>query len=203
MSSESVKNRSSSSCARRRSTNRPIWLPMLVSIDSRSSSGARISRLKNSITPRTSPRSRMGNPNAAWSPSRAAIGGAREIRVLDDVGNPRRLRRWPRRGPAGRCRGGTWMPWLDGVELREVALKRRSRSRRAAQDVRLPIDRPERAVLPAERACRWPRGSSARPRRTSTPRPAPGHHVLGRESSLGNPFPLRARPSRAVGTWRL
>ena len=64
MSSDRVKKRSSSSCARRRSTNRPIWLPTLVSIESRSSSGARISRLKNSMTLCTSPRSRIGKPNA-------------------------------------------------------------------------------------------------------------------------------------------
>jgi hypothetical protein len=73
ISSERVKNRSSSSCARRLSTKSPIWLPTLVSIERRSSSGSRISRLKNSITLCTSPRRRMGNPKAPWSPSRAAV----------------------------------------------------------------------------------------------------------------------------------
>ena len=53
--------------------NMPIWLPTVVSIDSSSASGSRISRLKNSMTLSTSPRSRTGNPNAAWRPSRAAI----------------------------------------------------------------------------------------------------------------------------------
>ena len=43
------------------------------SIDRRSSSGVRISRLKNSMTLCTSPRSRIGKPNAPCSPSRAAI----------------------------------------------------------------------------------------------------------------------------------
>src|SRR5262245_5953302 len=73
MSSDRLKYRSSSSCARRRSTNRPTWFPTLVSVDSRSSSGARISLLKNSSTLCTCPRSRIGNPKAEWSPSRSAM----------------------------------------------------------------------------------------------------------------------------------
>ena len=53
--------------------NRPIWLPMAPSSWSSAGSGGRISRLKNSITPRISPSITSGKPNAARSPSRAAI----------------------------------------------------------------------------------------------------------------------------------
>ncbi len=52
--------------------NMPIWLPIVAIIASSSASGARISRLKNSMTPSTSPRRLRGNPNAPWSLQRAA-----------------------------------------------------------------------------------------------------------------------------------
>ena len=64
----------SSSSARLRSTNCPIWLPIIDSWSSRSWSGSRISRLKNSSTPSTMPPSLIGKPKAPWSPSRAATG---------------------------------------------------------------------------------------------------------------------------------
>ena len=54
--------------------NCPIWLPMVAIMSSMSRSGCRMSWLKNSMTPRTSPPSRMGKPNAACNISRAAMG---------------------------------------------------------------------------------------------------------------------------------
>src|SRR5258707_452564 len=51
-----------------------MWPPMLVIIWRSSSSGCRISRLKNSMTPRNSMPLRMGKPTPACSPSLAASG---------------------------------------------------------------------------------------------------------------------------------
>ena len=55
-----------------RSRNWPIWLPTAPSISSSSSSGCRISRLKNSSTPITSSETWTGKPRAPCSPSRSA-----------------------------------------------------------------------------------------------------------------------------------
>src|SRR5436190_5473069 len=56
----------------RRATNWPIWLPRLASVSSRSSSGTRSSRVKNSIAPRTRCPLRTGKERPAWSPASAA-----------------------------------------------------------------------------------------------------------------------------------
>jgi len=73
MSSDIVKKVASSSSARLRSMNCPIWLPTVPRSSSSGSSGSSISRLKNSITPSTRSPSRMGNPSAACSPSSSAM----------------------------------------------------------------------------------------------------------------------------------
>src|SRR5215510_12099515 len=54
--------------------NWPIWLPSVAIRLSSSSSGSRMSWLKNSITPKTSLPSKMGTPKAACNTSRAAFG---------------------------------------------------------------------------------------------------------------------------------
>ena len=150
MSSDSVKKRSSSSCARRRSMNMPIWLPTVASIDSSPSSGSRISRLKNSITLSTSPRSKHRETRTR----RAALRARRSRRAESSRRARRResrpARRWPRRGPAGRCRARNVSERLIGVELGKC-VQRRGPDLGAAQGVGLAVDRPERAVLPAER----------------------------------------------------
>ncbi len=66
--------------------NCPIWVPIAVSMRSRSSSGCRISRLKNSITPTTVYPSRIGNPRAACKPSRAAAGARGKFRSVTTSG---------------------------------------------------------------------------------------------------------------------
>ena len=190
MSSDSVKKRSSSSCARRRSMNMPIWLPTLASIESRSASGSRISRLKNSITLRTSPRSRTGNPNAAWSPSRAATSARGKfaswttsgIQAGSACAQTRPGRPIPRANVVSRLAASNRGNRLTGP----------SRSRRSGA-LGLAVDLPERAVLPAERLADrlenlrrgFGEGGGLDQRA--------GDHVLGRQSSSANPLPLSAR----------
>ena len=195
MSSDRVKNRSSSSCARRRSTNRPIWLPTLVSIDSRSSSGARISRLKNSMTLWTSPRSRIGKPNARVQSFARGNRRARKIRVADDVGNPGGLRRSPRRGPADRRRGANVVVRLTAIEFGKLTGES-APGVDAAKDVGLAVDPPERAVLPVERFAdrleNLRRRFAERGRFDERAR----RDVLGRQTTLG--MRIRARTIEAA-----
>src|SRR5215475_2087492 len=73
------------SSARWRSMHWPIWLPRVAIRVTRSGSGCRTAWLNTSMTPRTSPPSTMGKPQAACSPARAAR-GAQQARVLDDIG---------------------------------------------------------------------------------------------------------------------
>ena len=149
MSIDSVKNRSSSCSARRRSMNMPISLPTADSIESRSSSGSRISRLKNSSTLSTSPWRRMGNPNAACSPSRAAIGARGKFVSFVTSGIHAGWRDVQTR--PGRPRPGA------NVQVRLAASNSGNDASGAvpdlgaAQHVRRVVDRPERAVIPAER----------------------------------------------------
>src|SRR5438445_5579746 len=63
----------SASSASFRSMNWPTWLPIALIISSSRWSGCWISWLKNSRTPRTWAPRRIGKPNAACKPSRAAI----------------------------------------------------------------------------------------------------------------------------------
>ena len=180
-----MKNRSSSSCARRRSRNMPIWLPMVVSIESRSASGGRISRLKNSITLSTSPRSRMGNPNAAWSPSRAATGARGKFSSCVTSGIHTG-------SPFAHTRPGSPVP-RGKVDERLTALNsgncggRRREDLGTAQDVVLAIDVPERAVLPVERAAdRFEDPRHGLGERRGLDERA-GNHVLGPQAALGQP----------------
>ena len=195
-----MKKRSSSSCARRRSTNSPIWLPTLVSIDSRSSSGARISRLKNSITLSTSPRSRIGNPNAACRPSRAATCARGKLVSCTTSGIQAG-------SPLAQTRPGSPTPRAN-VEARLMASnsgKCGGGSRpdlRAAKDVGAAIDGPERAVLPVRALRRWPRGSSGRLRRTWTLRPAPGQS-RARPSVVVRPARCRSEREPGVPSGRV
>ena len=129
--------------------NMPIWLPTVRSIDSSDSSGARTSRLKNSITLWTSPRRSTGKPNAACRPSRAATAARGK------------LRSWTTSGiqagsPVDQTRPGKPTPGAK-VAPRLIASNSGNshRWRRpdlgTPQDVGPAVDRPERAVLPAER----------------------------------------------------
>ena len=62
----------------------PIGLPTVVSMGDSCSSGSRIPRLKNSMTPATSPRSRIGNPRR-----RATLLARRSVRA-ENCCRPRR-----------------------------------------------------------------------------------------------------------------
>ena len=59
--------------------NWPIWLPIERVLCTSSSSGARLSRLKNSMMPRTSLPNRIGNAKAPRSPAFAASGALRKL----------------------------------------------------------------------------------------------------------------------------
>ena len=104
-----------------------------------------------------------GESKCRVQPFARGDGCAREVRVLHHVGDPDRLGRWPRRGRAGRSPRANVDASADGVEFREIC-RTGGPDLGAAQHVRLAVDRPERAVLPAEGARRWPRESWARPR---------------------------------------
>ncbi len=129
--------------------NMPIWLPTVESIESRSASGSRISRLKNSMTLSTSPRSRTGKPNAAWRPSRAAMPARGKFASCTTSGIHAG-------SPLAQTRPGRPMPRLNVaaaarlVELGEPQ-QRGVPDLGAAERVSLAVDRPERAVLPSER----------------------------------------------------
>ena len=148
MSRDTVKKRSSSSAERLLSTYTPICAPTVPRVRTRSSSGCRMSRLKNSITPSTSfPRS-MGIAKALRRPTRAAIGCPREVVVLRDVGDPRRPAGRPDAAGQTRPTGERHLA-ADGNELLEV----RRAFLPAAHPAHCrpgPIHLPQGAVLPAE-----------------------------------------------------
>ena len=164
-----VKKRSSSSCARRRSMNMPISLPTVVSIESSSSSGSRISGLKNSSTLCTSPRrqdrkaKRRVQPLAGGDDARA---GSSTSRVTSGI-----QAGWP----LAQTRPGKPTPFAnvdsaaDGVELGQIA-PRQVPDVRAAEHAGFAIDGPQRAVHPAERFADRFAGFAAPLRRSSSRR---------------------------------
>ena len=99
---DSVKNRSSSSSARFRSTNRPIWLPTVVSIAQQIRVGLADLAAEELHDPED-----LGAPQhgeAERGVQARPVGGrrSREVRIVDDVGNPGGLRGSTTLVPAGR-----------------------------------------------------------------------------------------------------
>ena len=142
------KNRSSSSSARLPPTKRPSCPPTAVSIDSSSSSGCRISRLKNSITPRTSAPRRMGNPNAACSPTRAATGprGKFESVVTSGIQAGCRLAHTRPGSPTPRVEPRLLAEGGELVELQRLVVP----GRRGVERRRLAAHHPQPSILPVQ-----------------------------------------------------
>ena len=133
---------------------------------------------------------------------RAGLRGPRRARAESSCRGrrrgSRRADRWPRRGPAGPRRERTsrlrLMAWNSG-KWAEAAVQICAQRRTSA----LAIDGPERAVLPVRAPRRWPRGSSARLRRTWTLRPAPAQSTCSAVSRRSaSPLPLSARAWGAI-----
>ena len=181
MSSDSVKKRSRSSWAALRLMKTPIWRPTAANRSSRASSGSWVCRLKNSITPRRVVPTVIGNPIAERRPSRAAIARAREVRVAQHVGDPRRRAAGPH--AAGQP--------LAGTERAIAAVAGKRLERLGRRPTRWPCT----AAPP--RACPRPTG-----RRTPTPAPGPPHSGSGappRRSSPNRPAPGPFRTAPATG----
>jgi hypothetical protein len=110
---------------------------------------------------------------------------AREVRVVNDVGNPDRLAGRP--DAAGQTDApGEGGRHAGGVEFRDVDVRGRP-NLRAAENVGLTVDRPERPVLPVERvADRLKDFRHGLDERRGVDQRA-GNHMLGREPPFGQP----------------
>ena len=127
--------------------NSPIWLPSVATVRSRSSSGWRSSRVKNSMTPITRRLLRTGNASMPRRSSRALKRSAARRWVVRQVGNPCGL-------PSSQTRPGRPAP-RGSVISRVTASKSRSSAVRVpdglrAKDGAAAVHVPEDPDLPAE-----------------------------------------------------
>ena len=202
-----VKKRSSSSAERFRSTYTPICAPDRCRASAPGpSSGWRMSRLKNSITPSTSPPRSIGMANALRRPTRAAMAARGKLSSCCDVGNPRRLARAQTRPGRPVPAANDHLPADVGelLELRGALLPAAHPPQRRARAIHFP----ERAVLPAERDADRPqhprRGLGQRGRLRQRARRLV-HHQPVQDLRVLQPIGLRTRvahpwrsPHRAV-----
>ncbi len=178
---ESAKNRSSSSSARRRSMNWPIWLPMVPSMLSSSVSGSRISRLKNSMTPTTSPCTEIGNPKRGMQLRHGRRWCAWEVVVLGDIGDEGRLGGRP--DPTGQTDASLERRVAaQGLEIDKRRIREVPRVD-TAETIGVPVDLPEGAVLPPERGANRLEDARDRVRESSRFGHDPGRRVFGGKAS--------------------